>query len=150
MADLRFDGEERFGAPPERVFALLTDLDRLGTSIPDRVSSERVDERTLNAVVRPGFSFLRGTMKLRVTLEELNPPTSAVMRIDSQGIGVSMQVESRMTLTPDGDGTKVVWQSNVTQMKGLVATISPGLVRAAAEQVVQSGWKQLHEQLDKG
>jgi hypothetical protein len=33
-------------------------------------------------------------------------------------------------------------------MKGLVATISPGLVRAAADQTVRNGWKKLHERLD--
>ncbi len=135
MPQLQFGGEEHFAAPPEKVYALLTDLDGLGASIPDLVSAKRVDEKTLECVVRPGFSFLRGTMKLKISLDELTPPSAAVMKIDSQGIGVAMK------------GTKLTWQADVPEMKGLVATISPGLVRAAADQVLRHGWQQLHERL---
>jgi carbon monoxide dehydrogenase subunit G len=147
MATLQFGGEERFVAPPEKVYALLTDLDGLGASIPDLVSAQRVDERTLNCTVRPGFSFLRGTMKLKITLDELTPPTQATLRIDSQGIGVAMKVVSQMTLEAEGTGTKLTWNADVSEMKGLVATVSPGLVKAAAEQVIRHGWKQMHERL---
>jgi carbon monoxide dehydrogenase subunit G len=147
MATLQFGGEELFLAPPDKVYALLTDLDGLGASIPDLVSAQRVDERTLNCTVRPGFSFLRGTMKLKITLDELAPPTQATLRIDSQGIGVAMKVVSRMSLEPDGAGTKLTWSADVPEMKGLVATVSPGLVKAAAEQVIRHGWKQMHVRL---
>lgn len=150
MATLQFGGEERFAAPPEKVYSLLTDLDGLGSSIPDLVSAERIDERTLNCTVRPGFSFLRGTMKLKITLDELSPPTKATLKIDSQGIGVAMKVVSRMTLETDGSGTKLTWNADVPEMKGLVATVSPGLVKAAAEQVIRHGWKQMHERLGEG
>lgn len=147
MATLQFGGEERFVAPPEKVYALLTDLDGLGASIPDLVSAERVDERTLQAVVRPGFSFLRGTMKLRISLADLAPPHQATLKIDAQGIGVAMKIVSHMKLEPDADGTKLTWTADVPEMKGLVATVSPGLVKAAADQVLRHGWKQMHERL---
>ncbi len=147
MPQLQFGGEEHFAAPPEKVYALLTDLDGLGASIPDLVSAKRVDEKTLECVVRPGFSFLRGTMKLKISLDELTPPSAAVMKIDSQGIGVAMKVVSRMQLAAEDAGTKLTWQADVPEMKGLVATISPGLVRAAADQVLRHGWQQLHERL---
>ena len=107
MPALQFGGEEQFAAPPEKVFALLTDLDGLGASIPDLVAAKRVDDRTLECTVRPGFSFLRGTMKLRITLDELAPPSATVMKIDSSGIGVAMKIVSRLTLTPDAAGTKL-------------------------------------------
>lgn len=147
MTTLQFGGEERFVASPEKVYELLTDLEGLGASIPDLVKAERVDERTLNCTVRPGFSFLRGTMKLKITLDELAPPSQALLKIDAQGIGVAMKVVSRMTLEPDADGTKLIWNAEVPEMKGLVATVSPGLVKAAADQVIRHGWKQMHERL---
>lgn len=148
MAAMQFDGEEQFQAPREAVFAALVDLDALAAALPDAVSTERVDAQTLAAVVKPGFSFLRGTMKLRITIEEQTPPESARMRIEASGIGVSMTVVSQSNLEPTSDGTKVAWHSEVTQMKGLVATISPGLIRAAADQVVRDGWKQLRERVE--
>lgn len=144
MPKLEFSGEERFATSPDRLYSLLTDLDGFGASIPDLVSAKRIDERTLEATVRPGFSFLRGTMKLKIVLDELVPHESALMRIDSQGIGVVMKIESRLKLEPDGAETKLLWHAAVTEMKGLVATVSPGLVQAAAEQVLRDGWRQLH------
>ena len=150
MATLQFGGEEQFAAAPDKVYALLTDLDGLGASIPDLVSAARVDERTLACVVRPGFSFLRGTMKLKIALDDLAPPTKATLKIDAQGIGVAMKVVSQMTLEPDGSGTKLIWNATVPEMKGLVATVSPGLVKAAADQVIRHGWKQMHERLGEG
>jgi carbon monoxide dehydrogenase subunit G len=99
MANLKFGGEEEFAAPPHELFRRLTDLDALAASIPDLVtSSQRIDERTLEAVVRPGFSFLRGTLKMRITFPELEPTTKAKMLISAQGIGVTMGVVSLMQL----------------------------------------------------
>ena len=62
--NLEFGGTEQFAAEPEKLYALLTDLDAMAGTIPDLVSAERVELRTLKCVVRPGFSFLRGTMRL--------------------------------------------------------------------------------------
>ncbi len=149
MPTLQFHGEEIFAAPVDRVYAALTDLDALARTLPDAVSTERIDDRTLGAVVRPGFSFLRGTMKLRIALEDLQPSASAQMRIEAQGIGVAMTVVSQMLLSAEGESTRAAWQADVVQMKGLVATVSPGLVRAAADQVVRDGWKQLRARVER-
>ena len=86
-APLTFGGNESFSAPPEQVFATLTDLERLPRIIPDLISSEKVDNRTLNCVVRPGFSFLRGTLRMTITIVELKPPESASMKVTAAGIG---------------------------------------------------------------
>ncbi|MBI3837971.1 MAG: hypothetical protein HY288_08565 [Planctomycetia bacterium] len=69
-----FGGEERFAASPEKLYELLTNLDAMASSIPDLVSAEKVDGRTMKCVVRPRFSFLRGTMRLTITLAEASEP----------------------------------------------------------------------------
>ncbi len=148
MANLKFGGEEEFAAPPHELFRRLTDLDALAASIPDLVTSQPIDERTLEAVVRPGFSFLRGTLKMRITFPELEPTTKAKMLINAQGIGVTMGVVSLMQLTSSAVGTKLTWEAEVTELKGLVSTLSGGLIKAAAEQVIRHGWSQLHKQLE--
>ena len=70
-----FGGQERFAASPEKVYALLTNLDAMAATIPDLVSAEKSDDaRTLKCVVRPGFSFLRGTMRLAISLGDCRSP----------------------------------------------------------------------------
>jgi carbon monoxide dehydrogenase subunit G len=142
-----FGGEESFAATPDHLFAVLTDLDVLAATIPDLVSSQRPDERTLTCVVRPGFSFLRGTLRLAITLADLQPSESAAMRVAAQGIGVSMQIVSRLRIAAEGPGSRLSWSATIEQMTGLAATISPSLVRAAADQTIRHAWQQVRAKL---
>jgi carbon monoxide dehydrogenase subunit G len=145
---LQFGGEELFHVSPERLFEAVTDLDLLAKTIPDIQSSERVDESTLKAVVRPGFSFLRGTLQTTIKLVEADAPRSAVLQIASQGIGAQITVESRLTIEPDAEGSRLAWTATVTQIRGLVATVSRPLISAAATQVIAQGWQHLRTSLE--
>ena len=144
---LEFGGQEVFGAPPERVFAALTDLDGLARIIPDVESSARPDENTLTCVVRPGFSFLRGTLNLTVTAQDVRPPEWADMRTVAKGIGTQITIESKLELTAHGSGSQLNWQAEITERKGLVAAVSTALVKAAADQVIRQAWANVRKEL---
>lgn len=147
---IEFGGEEHFQAPPERLYALLTDLDAMAGAIPDLVSSEKVDAQTLKCVVRPGFSFLRGTLRLAISLGECQEPERAAMNVEAQGMGVGMNVTSQLHISPDGAGSKLDWHARIEQLKGLVAAVSPGLINGAADQVIRHAWGQVRKQLGEG
>lgn len=147
---IEFGGEECFAAPPAKVYALLTNLDSMAATIPDLVSSEKVDERTLRCVVRPGFSFLRGTMRLAIGLGETEPPERATMTVSAQGIGVSMDVVSHLGIAPDGTGSRLTWTAQIDELKGLISAVSPALVKAAADQVIRHAWRQVRQELGEG
>lgn len=143
----QFGGEERFSAEPARLYAVLTDPDALAATIPGLVSAERSDEQTLQCVVRPGFAFLRGTLKLSIALADLNAPESAAMHVTVQGIGVLMRISSRSRIVPEAGGSRLFWEGRIDEMSGLIATVSPGLVRAAAEATIRHGWQRVREWL---
>jgi carbon monoxide dehydrogenase subunit G len=147
-APLTFGGEETFSVPPERLFAALTDLDQLTKTIPDLVSSEKIDDQTLHCVVRPGFSFLRGTLRLAITIVDRDTPKSASMRIAADGIGAHITIESRLQVDPIEGGSRLTWTAAVVELKGLVATISRGLISAAAERTIKKAWARVHAELD--
>lgn len=139
-----FGGEELFAIEPERLYALLTDLDSVAATIPDAEQIERVDPRTLRCVVRPGFSFLRGTLKLTVVVDEVQPPERAALHVAAQGIGVAMRVDSALAIAAgETGGSRLTWQAEVVEMRGLLAAVSPSLVRAAADQVIRDGWQRI-------
>jgi len=142
-----FGGEEHFSASPEKLFELLTNLDAMAATIPDLVSAEKVDERTMKCVVRPGFSFLRGTMKLTISLGEVQRPESAAMSVAAQGIGVSMNVISQLNISPAEGGSRLDWTARIQELKGLISAVSPGLIKAAADQVIRHAWSQVRQQL---
>lgn len=142
-----FGGEEQFASAPARLFDALTNLDSFATGIPNLVSSEKSDERTLKCVVKPGFSFLRGTLKLTISQTELKPPASAAMSIVAQGIGATMEVASRLEISPEGSGSRLKWRAQIERAGGLLATVPGGLVKAAAEETIRRSWRQIREQL---
>jgi carbon monoxide dehydrogenase subunit G len=146
--DLTFGGEEAFAAPVERVFAAVTDLDSLARLLPDVESSERVDERTVRCVVRPGVSFLRGKLTTTITLADVNANESAVLRLESKGVGVQIAVEAILRFEAHDSGSKLTWQAQVTRRTGLVAAISSALIRGAAEQTIRRGWQNLRAKLE--
>jgi carbon monoxide dehydrogenase subunit G len=144
-----FSGEEVFQAPPERVFAALTNPETIAAAIPDKVSHERVDERTLKCVVSPGFAFIRANMKLTITVNEARPNTDVAFNIASQGIGASMQVDCVMRIAPEGAAaSRVGWEARVGKLGGLIAAVSPALIRGAADKVIRDGWAAMRKQIE--
>lgn len=177
---LEFGGEEQFAADARRVFDVVTDLDVLARVMPDVESSRRIDADTLSCVVRPGFSFLRGKLNVtihRLLSDDTRPTDNAAadaalatrFRVESKAIGVQIVVETSLhvepasgttdenageavgasTTAPDARST-LKWQAAVIERKGLVAAVSPTLLRAAAEKVIQETWLRLRAELEKG
>jgi carbon monoxide dehydrogenase subunit G len=137
-----------FSVPPDRLFTALTDLDEAASTIPDLVSSERIDDRTLHCVVRPGFSFLRGTLRLAISIVDLHSPQLARMSIAADGIGTHITVETQLHIEAADTGSKLDWTASVVELKGLVATVSRPLISAAAERTIQNAWAKIHAKLD--
>ena len=111
------------------------------------MSAEKVDDCTMKCVVRPGFSFLRGTMKLNLSLGEASPPERATMHVDAQGIGVAMKVVSQLSIAPREAGSQLDWTATIVERKGLIAAVSPSLIKAAADQVIRHAWQQVRAKL---
>jgi carbon monoxide dehydrogenase subunit G len=144
---MEFGGVEHFSASQPQVYGLLTDLQAMATIIPDLVSSEQVDDRTLKCVVKPGFSFLRGTLRLTITLGDCQPSESATMRVEAQGIGVGMSISSQLRILPEDSGSRLDWQARIDQVKGLISAVSPTLIKAAADQVIRNSWSAVRAKL---
>ena len=146
----QFAGSEDFAAAALRVYAALIDLDPqapLARSIPELASAEAVDATTLRCVVRPGFSFLRGTIRLTILIAEQNPQERNVaMRVTGSGIGMSLKIECRVTVVETDAGSRIDWQAQVLERKGLIAAVSPSLIRGAAEKVIRDGWDAMRAQ----
>jgi len=137
-----FVGETTLPYPTETVRDALVNLEQVAARMPDVTKVDRVDDRTLKLVVKPGFSFIRGTLRVTMTIDETEPGTRLVQTAKSEGIGMSMTIESTITLEPAADGaeTKASWDAKVVERKGLVSAVGPSLIQAAANKVLEDGW----------
>jgi carbon monoxide dehydrogenase subunit G len=143
-------GEETFNTPPAKLFAALTDLDALAKNIPDVVSSTRLDDRTLQCVVRPGFSFIRGQLKTTIRVAEAEPHERVRIQVTASGIGMGMEIESRLRIEPLDGGTrsKLHYEAQVVSRSGLVSAVPAGLIAGAADKTVKDGWVKLRAQVE--
>lgn len=147
-----FSGLETLEAGAARVFAFLTDPDQMKECIPDLVSAERVGASGLKGVVKPGFSFLRGTLKFTLDVKAVEAGKKALMTVMSEGIGTKLGVESTMAVASveGGGGSTVQWEARVTHMGGLISAAPGGLIKAAADKTIRDGWTRIRERLSAG
>jgi carbon monoxide dehydrogenase subunit G len=144
---MRFEGDRDFPLPPAELFAKLTDARFLAACLPDleKVSEQESDRAVLT--LRPGLSFARGTLEVTLQVVEKTPPAAARMLLTSKGIGSSSTVEASLALAPNGDGARVHWVAEVKELGGLLKMVPQGLIRGAAEKVLNDAWAAVEAKL---
>jgi carbon monoxide dehydrogenase subunit G len=136
----RFEGERIFTIPVDEVWPRLSDAAFLAHCVPDATLKGEPDRDRAEYTVRPGFSFARGTLDVTMEILERRAPEAARFRLTSKGIGSSSVVESALKLTADGTGTRVSWTAEVMQLGGLLKMVPSGLIRGAAQKVIEDVW----------
>jgi carbon monoxide dehydrogenase subunit G len=144
---VRFEGDKDFPQPPVELWAKLTDARFLVQCIPDveSVTEQEADHAVL--VLRPGFSFVRGTLDVTLRVVDAVSPASARYVVVSKGIGSSADVEATVALAPEGTGSRVHWTAEVKTLGGLLKMVPSGLIRGAAQKVVNDAWNAVEGKL---
>ncbi|HTU92536.1 MAG TPA: carbon monoxide dehydrogenase subunit G [Gemmataceae bacterium] len=145
---VRFEGEKDFSQPPAELWAKLSDARFLVQCIPDVESVPEVQSDHAQLVLRPGFSFVRGTLEATLRVVDAVAPASARYLIANKGIGSSADVEATIALDPQGTGTRVHWTAEVKSLGGLLKMVPSGLIRGAAQKVVQDTWSAVEAKLN--
>jgi carbon monoxide dehydrogenase subunit G len=145
---MQFSGEEHFAMSRPEVWQKLTDASFLGQHLPGLREVEQAEPKRAICRVRPGFSFLSAPMKMTVEIYDEHEPATARMRVRGEGIAASLSIETTCELQDEGAGTKLVWNGQVTQMGGLLKTISRGLLEGAAKKIITDGWSNIRVALD--
>ncbi len=144
---IQFEGDRDFALPPQAVGARLSDARFLVTCIPDVESVARAEPSEAVCTVRPGFSFVRGTLELTIRVVEAVAAQSVKLLLQSKGMGNSSTVEALLSIAPREAGSRVHWQTQVKEMGGLLKMVPQGLVRGAAQKVVADAWAAVEAQL---
>jgi uncharacterized protein len=108
---VHIEGRRRFDAPPEAVYAALTDPEAMAQAFS---AIERIDVEAghWNMIVRPP---LPGSFRLRfsVRFDELCEPEHARLFAWGKSLGGRISVDSAFDLEPDGEGTLMRWTAEV-------------------------------------
>jgi carbon monoxide dehydrogenase subunit G len=144
---LHFEGDNDFPRPPAEVFAKLSDARFLVECIPGVEKVARAEQQEAVCVLRPGFSFVRGTLEITLKIAETVPVTRIGVQAHGKGIGSSNDVIAVLELAPQDAGTRVHWSADVTNLGGLLRAIPQGLLRGAGQKVIADVWTQVKEKL---
>jgi carbon monoxide dehydrogenase subunit G len=140
MTAMRFEGDRDFPLPPTEVFTKLRDARFLVQCVPDSSPQGEPTQDKAQCTVRPGFAFVRGTIELTMEVAEAVAPTKLRLMLLSKGIGTSSDVEAVANFAAKDNGTALHWTAEVKRLGGLLKAVPSGLIRGAAQKVIEDLW----------
>lgn len=144
---LQFEGDIDFPQAPEQVFAQLSDARFLVSCIPGVESVKKAEPVEAECILRPGFSFVRGTLAITMRILETTAPTAIKVTAHGKSIGASNDVESQLSLAAHEGGTRIHWNAAVTNLGGLLKAVPQGLLKGAAQKVIADVWESIGKKL---
>jgi carbon monoxide dehydrogenase subunit G len=144
---LHFEGDKDLHGSPGDASVRLSDARFLIQCIPgvESVSSAQPDRAV--CVLRPGFSFVRGTLEVTLTVVEAVAGTTTRLSLHSKGIGSSSDVDVVLAYVAQDAATRVHWTADIQQLGGLLKAVPQGLIKGAAQRVIADVWAAVETQL---
>jgi carbon monoxide dehydrogenase subunit G len=146
---ISFEGDRELAPSPAEVWSKLSDARFLVACVPDVESISQSQAERAVCTIRPGLSFVRGSLQLTIAVAEAVPENSVRLLLHTKGIGSSSDVEASLTLAPRDSGTSVHWIAQIQNMGGLLKAVPQGLIKAAAQKVIADVWAAVERQLAK-
>ncbi|MBI3030099.1 MAG: SRPBCC family protein [Candidatus Rokubacteria bacterium] len=144
--------EQRFflNAPPDRVWAFLTDLQQVASCLPGAAITEQVDDRTYAGTITVKVGPITAGYKGKIRFERLDPAQREAELVgqgqDVKGKGgAEMRMQSR--LLPRDGGTEVVLASEVA-ISGLLAQMGRGMIESVSGQIFEQFAAAVRERLE--
>ena len=145
---MRFEGTADIGAPRERVWAFVTDPEKLSRCGPDVQRVDVIDPTHFKVVARAGVGPIRTTFALDVVFTELRAPEHASVRARGQAPGSAVEMTNTLDLADAAPGrTTLRWTSEVT-VNGMIASVGARLMQGAADKITQQVFECIKKQLE--
>jgi carbon monoxide dehydrogenase subunit G len=130
-------GEFRIPAPREKVWEALNDPEILKSVIPGCQELTKVSETELTAKVQTRVGPVSATFTGKVTLSDINPPSSYKISGEGQG-GVAGFAKGGAEVTLEEDGDETILRYTATAaVGGKLAQIGSRLIDATAKKMAK-------------
>jgi carbon monoxide dehydrogenase subunit G len=136
---MRLEGQFRVRAAQDKVYDFLTDPRKVSRHMPDVKEVEVEDNDHFTVKARVGISHIKGTMVMRLTITDRQPPTSTTVIGKGTGLASVVDMVTGFTLQPAESGETVVnWTGDVTVSGSLAAFGPQGLLDRMARKNVET------------
>lgn len=135
---MRLEGQFRVKAAQDKVYDFLTDPTQVSRHMPDVKEVEVQDRDHFTVKARVGISHIKGTMVMKLTITDRQPPTSTTVIGKGTGLASVVDMVTGFTLQADNGETVVNWTGDVT-VSGSLASFGPqGLLDRMARKNVET------------
>jgi len=134
-------------APPDRVFAALTNPTILKQCLEDCEEMEKKGDDHYEVRLRVGIAGLKGTYTGKVRITDQDPPRSLTLSIEGKGAPGFIQGKARIQLSPNGSGTELQSEGEVT-VGGVIAAVGSRLIEAAARKMLTGFFERLAQAVE--
>ena len=144
---MKMTGEVVLPADQQTVWEKLNDADVLKASIPGCEELEKLSDTEFKARAKVKIGPVSATFKGNVELTDLDPPKSYRIRGEGEGgIAGFAKGGALVTLSPEGDGTKLVYDVDA-QVGGKIAQLGARLVNSVAKKTADQFFENFSRQL---
>jgi carbon monoxide dehydrogenase subunit G len=144
---MEMTGEQYIQLPQQRVWEALNDPAVLKDCIAGCESIDRVSDQEFRIAMTAAVGPVKAKFTGKLRMGDLNPPNSYALSFDGSGGGAGFgKGTAKVALTPDGDGTRLVYQANAT-VGGKLAQIGSRLVDGVARKMADDFFVRFKEKL---
>jgi len=147
---MHFEGSLAIKAPRAKVWAYLTDPEKVSKSAPGLESLEIVEPgRKFRATTSIGFGSVKVRFVNDVEWVDLDPPNMARMKAHGTAPGSGVDATTSMTLTDGQDGaTELAWSADVSVV-GTIASLAARLMGGVTKKLTTAFFESVRRQIEK-
>jgi carbon monoxide dehydrogenase subunit G len=132
---MKVEGSYSFQGQPQQVWELLLNPESLRTCIPGVESLTETGPDHWDAVLKVGVAAIKGTYKGKVAIVEKDAPSSYVLQVEGSGGPGFVKGAAKVSLTPEGDGTRVVVDGE-GQVGGMLAGVGQRMLPGVSKMLM--------------
>ena len=134
---MEFSGTVDIPARRDRVFAFVTDPNKVGACGPGVESIEIIDPTHFKARAKVGVGFITAKFVVDLEIAEQEPPDMAVIKARGQAPGSAVDALGRMNLVdgPEPGTTTMLWAAEVN-LSGMLASVGARMVEGTANKMI--------------
>jgi len=145
--NLQYNGEEQIPAGWDKVWAFVTDPEKVGNCFPDVIDVTVHDATHFDAVVKVGVGPVRGKFKLKVELMPDAGGQRLDMKMSGGGFGSAVDLTAGADLVEAGAGaTALKWRGQAVA-RGPVAAVGGRVLDAQAKKIISQAFANVRERL---
>ena len=146
---MKLAGQYILPAPPAKVWALLTDPERLAKLLPgcERLDPDGPDR--FKAAVKFGIAAISGKYAGTLEFAEKKPPKSMRMKLSGKRLSGFVDGAGQVELSEKGHQTELRYTGEA-QVGGMIASVGQRMIEAAAKKIVDRFFAAAAEELKSG